>query len=282
MRIVVTGATGNVGGALVRTLAADGAQVTATSRNITASDVPDGVRHVRSDLTDADGLRPVLDGADALFFQNGGGSAHLIDPHAVLDAAKAGGVRRVVLLSSLGVATRPDSASHGVVTKAIEDAVRDSGLDWTILRPGGFNSNTYAWIESVRASRTVAAPFGDVGLPTIDPSDIAAVGASALRQDGHTGQVYELTGPALVTPRQQAEALAEALGEPVRFVELTREQALEHMLRFMPEPVAETTLSILGEPNEAELRVSPDVERVLGRAPRAYADWARDNAPAFR
>ncbi|MFC5180187.1 NAD(P)H-binding protein [Actinomadura harenae] len=280
--IVVTGATGNVGGALVRTLAADGERVTATSRNISAQDVPDGVRHVRADLTDADALRSVLDGADALFLQNGGASAHLIDPRAVLDAAKAGGVRRVVLLSSQGVVTRPDSASHGVVAKAIEDAVRDSGLDWTILRPGGFASNTYAWIESVRASRTVAAPFGDVGLPVIDPSDIAAVGASVLREDGHAGRVYELTGPALVTPRRQAEALGDALGEPVRFVDLTREQALEHMLAFMPEPVAETTLSILGEPTEAELRLSPDVERVLGRAPRAYADWARDNAPAFR
>lgn len=280
--IVVTGATGNVGGALVRMLAADGERVTATSRNISASDVPDGVDHRRADLTDLDGLRPVLDGADALFLQNGGASAHLIDPHDILDAAKAGGVRRVVLLSSQGVATRPDSASHGVVAKTIEDAVRDSGLDWTILRPGGFDSNAYAWIESVRTSRTVAAPFGDVGIPIIDPSDIAAVGASALREDGHAGRVYELTGPALVTPRRQAAAIADALGEPVRFVDLTREQALAHMVAFMPEPVAETTLTILGDPNERELRISPDVQNVLGRAPRTFADWAERNAAAFR
>ncbi|MEV4259544.1 NAD(P)H-binding protein, partial [Spirillospora sp. NPDC049652] len=242
----------------------------------------DGVQHHRADLTDADSLRPVLDGADALFFQNGGMSAHLIDPHAVLDAAKAGGVRRVVLLSSQGVATRPDSASHGVVAGRIEDAVRGSGLDWTILRPGGFASNAYAWAESVRASRTVAAPFGDVGLPAVDPSDIAAVGAAALRGDGHAGRIYELTGPAPVTPRQQARAIGDALGEPVGFVELTRDQAREHMLRFMPEPVVETTLSILGEPTEAERRVSPDVENVLGRPARTFAEWARRNAPAFR
>ncbi|RFU41827.1 NAD-dependent epimerase/dehydratase family protein [Actinomadura logoneensis] len=280
--IVVTGATGNVGGALVRMLAADGGRVTATSRNISASDVPDGVRHVRADLTDADGLRPVLDGADALFLQNGGPSAHLIDPHALLDAAKAGGVRRVVLLSTLGVATRPDSVSHGVVAGAIEDAVRASGLDWTILRPGNLASNAYAWAESVRAHRTVAAPFGDVGLPAVDPSDIAVVGAAALRADGHAGRTYELTGPAPVTPRRQAEAIGDAIGEPVRFVELTREEARAHMRAFMPEPVIETTLSILGEPTERERRVSPDVEDVLGRAPRTFADWAREHAPAFR
>ncbi|MCO5993129.1 Rossmann-fold NAD(P)-binding domain-containing protein [Actinoallomurus rhizosphaericola] len=155
-------------------------------------------------------------------------------------------------------------------------------MDWTILRPGGFNSNTYAWAESVRTRRAVAAPFGDVGLPTIDPADIAEVAAAALREDGHAGQVYELTGPALVTPRQQAEAIGDALGESVGFIEQTRDEALAQMLGFMPEPVAETTLAILGEPTPGERRVSPDVERVLGRAPRTFADWARRNVAAFR
>lgn len=187
-----------------------------------------------------------------------------------------------MLLSSQGVATRPQSASHGDVGRSIEDAVRQSGLDWTILRPGGFNSNTYAWAESVRAQRTVAAPFGDVGLPTIDPADVAEVAAATLREDGHAGRIYELTGPALTTPRQQAEALGDALGEPIRFAELTRDEARAQMLRFMPEPVVETTLAILGEPTPAEQRVSPDVERVLGRAPRTFADWARRNTAAFR
>ncbi len=107
--------------------------------------------------------------------------------------AEAAGVRRVVLLSS-GVVTRPESPSHGGVMRAIEDAVRESGLAWTILRPGGFASNAYAWAESVRAERTVAAPFGDVAIPVVDPADIAEVAAMALRKDEHAGQVYELTG----------------------------------------------------------------------------------------
>ncbi|GAA3154660.1 NAD(P)H-binding protein [Planomonospora alba] len=279
--IVVTGATGNVGRPLVRALAAGGGQVTATSRGISAADVPEGVGHRRADLADAGSLRPVLDGADALFLQSGG-AAHALDPRAILDAAEAGGVRRVVLLSSQGVATRPQSASHGLLMRSIEDAVRQSGMEWTILRPGGFASNTYAWAEAVRTTRTVTAPFGDVGLPAVDPVDIAEVAAAALREDGHGGQVYELTGPAPVTPRQQAEAIGEALGEPVRFVEQTPDQARAQMLRFMPEPVVETTLAILGTPTPAERRVSPDVERVLGRAPHAYTAWARRNAAAFR
>jgi uncharacterized protein YbjT (DUF2867 family) len=279
--IVVTGATGNVGRPLVQALAAAGQHVTAVSRGISDAAVPDGVRHRQADLTDPESLRPILDGADALFLHDGGASAQALSPREVLDIAKAGGVGRIVLLSSIGVATRPQSASHGGMMRTIEDAVRQSGLDWTILRPGAFNSNAYAWAETVRAQRAVAAPFGDVGLPTIDPADIAEVAAAALHEDGHAGQVYELTGPALTTPRQGAEAIGDALGEPIRFIEQTRDEAHAQMLQFMPEPVVETTLAILGEPTPAEQRISPDVEQVLGRPPRTFAEWAVRNIAAF-
>ncbi|MEU6350352.1 NAD(P)H-binding protein [Streptomyces sp. NPDC047072] len=279
---VVTGATGNVGRPLVRALAEAGERVTAVSRGPAPADLPQGTGHARADLAVPQTLRPALDGAETLFLHDGGAGGHGLDLRAVLDVARTAGVRRVVLLSSQGVATRPESPSHGVVMRATEDAVRESGLAWTILRPGGFASNAYAWADSVRAERTVAAPFGDVGLPVIDPADIAEVAAVALRKDEHTGRVYELNGPEVVTPRQQAEAIGAALGEPVRFVELTREQAYARMTTFMPEPVVEATLAVLGEPTPAELRLSPDVERVLGRAPRPFTEWADRNIAAFR
>ncbi|MGW1787106.1 SDR family oxidoreductase [Streptomyces sp. NPDC002143] len=280
--IVVMGATGNVGRPLVQALAAAGEQVTAVSRGVSDAAAPHGVRHRQADLTDPESLGPVLDGADALFLHDGGAGAHLLSPRDILDVVKACGVERIVLLSSIGVATRPQSASHGGMMRAIEDAVRQSGMDWTILRPGGFNSNAYAWVESVRAQRTVAAPFGDVGLPTIDPADIAEVAATALREDGHAGRFYELTGPALSTPRQRAEAIGDALGEPIRFIEQTRDEAHAQMLRFMPELVVETTLDAIGAPNPAEQRISPAVEQVLGRPPRAFADWVQRHIAAFR
>ncbi|MFI9576746.1 NAD(P)H-binding protein [Microbispora rosea] len=270
--IVVTGASGNVGGQVVALLAAAGERVTAVSRR--TAELPEGVRQVRADLDDPAGLKDAFDGTDALFLLVAGQN-----PQAILDGAMAGGVRRVVLLSSQGAGTRPDFYRHPA---AFEDAVRRSGLEWTILRPGGFHSNAYAWAESVRGGRSAAAPFGDVGLPTIDPADIAEVAAAVLREDGHAGRVYELTGPAPTTPRERVAAIGAALGTPVRFAEQTREEARAQMLQFMPEQVVEGTLAILGKPTDAERRVSPDVERVLGRAPRSFADWAVRNAAAFR
>jgi uncharacterized protein YbjT (DUF2867 family) len=274
--IVVTGATGNVGRPLVQALSTAGAQVTAVSRRITADDVPAGVEVRQADLAGSESLKPVLDGAEALFvvtssdFMAMGG-----DLKHVLDDSLAVGVRRVVLLSSQGVGT-------GRHPSVFEDAVKQSGLEWTVLRPAGFDSNTLQWAGSVRAQRVVAAPFGDVPLPAIDPADIAAAGAAALLETGHLGNTYELTGPAPITPRQQVAALAEELGEPIRFIEQTRAEAREQMVQFMPEQVADATLDILGAPNAAELPVSPDVQRILGRPAGTYADWAARNIAVFK
>ncbi|MGW7687839.1 NAD(P)H-binding protein [Streptomyces asiaticus] len=280
--IVVTGATGNVGRPLVETLAASGERVTAVSRRPTGTELPEGVRHHRADLADPGSLRPALEGSDALFLLIAGESpAGTAGTGGLLDTARSAGVRRVVLLSSQAAGTRPDAVSHAPM-RAFEETVRRSGLDWTVLRPGGFASNAFAWAESVREERVIAAPFAEVGLPVVDPADIAEVAAVALREPGHAGRTYELTGPAPISPRGQADAIAHALGEPLRFTELSREQARAQMLRFMPEPVADGTLDILGEPTADERRVSPDVERVLGRPPRAFADWAPRNIAAFR
>ncbi|WP_314614058.1 SDR family oxidoreductase [Streptomyces stackebrandtii] len=270
--IVVTGATGNVGKELVRILVGAGERVTAVSRH--PAQLPDGVRHMEANLADPPSLAAALEGAEALFLLVAGE-----DPEGILGLAKAAGVRRVVLLSSQGAGTRPEVYRHPV---AFEDAVRGSGLDWTILRSGGLNSNAFAWAGSIRTERTAAAPFGDVGLPTVDPADVAEVAAVVLREAGHAGSTYDLTGPAPVTPRERAEAIGEALGSPVRFIEQTRAEARAQMLSFMPEPVVEGTLAILGEPLPAEQETSPAVERILGRAPRAFADWAARTAPAFQ
>ncbi|MEV8419488.1 SDR family oxidoreductase [Streptomyces niveus] len=278
--IVVTGATGNIGRPLTQALAEAGEQVTAVSRHTAA--VPDGVRHVVADLAEPAGLRPALDGAKSLFLLLSGDlHATGAAPADIIGEAASAGVRRVVLLSTLGVVTRPFGQTR-MAMRALEDTLRESGLEWAILRPGGFASNALWWAESVRARQVVAAPFGDIGVPVIDPADIAAVAAACLLEDRHTGGAYELTGPEVITPRGQTEAIAAALGTPVRFHQLTREEAKAAMSRSMPAELADDTLDILGSPSPAESRVSPDVERILGRAPRPFADWAARHVAAFR
>lgn len=278
--IVVTGATGNVGRPLTQALAEAGEQVTAVSRHAAA--VPDGVRHVAADLADLTSLTPVLDGAKALFLLLSGDlHAPGARPTDIIDLAAASGVRRIVLLSSQGVATRPLGPTR-IAMRAVEDALRESGPDWAVLRPGGFASNALAWAESIRTQGTVAAPFGDVGVPVVDPVDIAEVAAACLLDERHTGGVFELTGPEVITPRQQAEAIAAALGSPVRFHELTREEARAAMTQVVPPELADDTLDIIAAPNPAELGISPDVERVLGRAPSPFSDWVTRSMAAFR
>ncbi|MGY5008583.1 SDR family oxidoreductase [Streptomyces sp. 900105755] len=297
--ITVTGATGNIGRTLVDLLTEAGEEVVAVSRRprhprqASAAAAPgvSAVRWAEGHVGDTASMRAPLTGASALFIVLGGElNAFGEDPKLLLRAAADAGVERVVLVSSQVSATRPEAPSHARL-REFEAAVRASGLDSTILRPGGFASNALAWADTIRAKRTVFAPFADVALPVVDPADIAAVAAAALRAGGiggaggaggQGGRVYELTGPEPVSPRQQAAVISAALGEEVTFVELSREEAHAAMARFMPEEAVEGTLDVLGAPLPAESRVSTDVATVLGRPAGGFAGWVGRNLPAFR
>ncbi|AJF69252.1 NAD(P)H-binding protein [Streptomyces vietnamensis] len=276
--IVVTGATGNVGRPLVELLAAAGEEVTAVSRR-PAEGLPAGVTHRQGDLADVDGLKGLFEGAEAVYLLVAGLGDEL-RPREIVAAAVACGVRRIVFQSSQLVGTRTGSVSHEIL-RAFETAVRESGVEWTVLRPGGFASNAFLWAEPVRSARTVTAPFADVALPVVDPADIAEVAAAALRDPAHAGRTYVLTGPVAVSPREQVRALAGALGAPVEFVAQSASEARAQLVRFLPEEAVDGMLSVMGEPRANERRVSPDVERVLGRAPRPFSAWAERNALAF-
>lgn len=280
--IVVTGATGNIGRTLVPLLAEAGEDVVAVSRRPQPEGLPAGVRHAQADVGNSASMRPVLDGADAFFLLLGGElNGHGESPNALLNTVLDAGVKRIVLVSSQINSTRPEALSHTRL-RDFEAAVRASGADFTILRPGGFASNAFAWAESVRTKGTIFAPFGDVALPVIDPADIAAVAAAALHEEGHAGRTYELTGPEALSPRQQAAVISRALGEEVAFVELSREEAHAHMAQFMPEEVIGGTLDVLGVPLPAEQTISPDVENVLGRPAGPFDEWVARNLPAFQ
>jgi uncharacterized protein YbjT (DUF2867 family) len=219
--ILVTGATGNIGRHLVRDLAASGGAgpVRALSRDPARAAFPAGVEAVAGDLARAadGGLATALSGVRSLFLVAG-----LAPEEPVLAAARDAGVGHVVLVSSLTVETHP-RLWPARANAAVEERVRDSGLAWTILRPTQFASNALWWADAIRAHGTVRAPYGDVGLPTVHPADIAAVARAALLDPaGHAGRTYPVTGPERVTPRQQTAALAAALGRDLAFHEEPR------------------------------------------------------------
>jgi uncharacterized protein YbjT (DUF2867 family) len=274
--IAVTGVTGQVGSAVAARLAAEGHSVVGIGRTVDSPAVAGaGYRGRVADLDDPQTFAVAVRGADVLFLLATG--SH---PAELVASATAEGVHHIVVLSSQGAGTRPDAYPGAA---AFESAVRGSGAGWTILRPSGYASNTFGWAAGVRENRTVFAPFGDVALPVIDPADIAATAAAVLAApDVHAGAVYELTGPAAVTPREQALAIADAIGVPLDFVELSRDEALRAMSLVMPAAVAEATLGILGDPSERERTPSPDVERLLLRPAASFAEWTTRNVGAFR
>lgn len=280
--IVVTGSTGNIGRTLVHLLAARGEEVTGITRESVPAPIAGVAHRTGLDTSTVEGMRTAIAGADALFLMLGGAQNAIgDDPAALVAAAVDAGVKRIVLNSSQASATRPTAMSHERLRR-FEAAVRESGVDWTILRPGNFASNAFAWVESVRTQRTVYAPFGDVALPAVDPADIAAMAAVALLEDGHAGRAYTVTGPVAVTPREQVAALSRVLGEEVAFVELAREQALEAMSAFMPPEIAAGTLDIIGAPVAEETAISADVETLLGRPAGDFAGWVERHVEAFR
>ncbi|MGE3676273.1 MAG: NmrA family NAD(P)-binding protein [Polyangiaceae bacterium] len=274
--IMVTGATGNVGGALLRALISAGHSPVALTRH--APEPGSGVMHRPFDYTSQAGYERAFSGAKSAFIMTPPGqpleASHLT---AALARAK---VEHVVLLSSQGAATRPESPAHAGL-RTLEAALQSASIATTVLRPGGFASNSFAWIPTVRARAMVTAPFADVALPIVDPLDIAEVAATTLLNGEHRGSELTLTGPALISPRQQTAELGQAMGRQLTFQELTHAEASALMGQFMPSPIVEGTLDILGAPNAAELRISTDIERVLGKPARPYGEWATRNRHAF-
>ncbi|GAA4227701.1 NAD(P)H-binding protein [Actinomadura meridiana] len=275
--ILVSGATGNVGGELLRHLRAEGVAVRALTRDPARAALPADVDVdvVKGDFGSPQSLAKPFSGVDAVFLMRSGNET------AVLEEAAAAGVRRVVLLSTLAVESRPESLI-GRMHRDAEQAIEKSGLEWTFLRPGQFATNTRAWKAQLAVGDVVRTPFARVALPTIHPGDIATVAHVALTEDGHAGESYTLTGPEPITPVHQVETIGRAIGRTLRHEEITAESAEREMSAHMPAEIVAATLEFIGSPNEMETRVVPAVETVTGKPARTFAEWARDNADLFR
>ena len=229
------------------------------------------------DLNDPASLRSALDGADGLFLLPG-----YADMPGVLAEARAAGVRRVVQLSGMSAGSGDTSNAITAYMASSEQAARESGLQWTIMRPAMFMSNTFQWLPQLRSGDVVRAPFGQVRAAVTDPADIAAVGALALTTPGHEGRVYELSGPQALTPGERAAILGQTLGRDLRFEAQSDEEARAEMTATTPARYVDAFFDFYVGGSLDESKVLPTVQELTGRPPGPFSQWAVAHAGAFR
>ena len=274
--IVVTGATGNVGGELVAALRARGQPVQAVVRDPRRVSLPTGVEVVPGDLELPESLTSALAGARAVFLLGGWG-----DMAGLMRRIARAGVRQVVLLSSRCVVGGKADNPITHMWLDSEAAVRESGVDWTILRPSSFHANALRWLPQLREGDLVQAPWPQVAVASIDPADIAAVAAIALTEPGYEQTELALSGPEPLTPGQQIAILADVLGRPLRYEPLSDEAARARMATDTPAPFIEAFFRFYTNGEFNDSNVLDTVERITHRTPRTFADWARRHVQAF-
>jgi uncharacterized protein YbjT (DUF2867 family) len=274
--ILVTGATGNVGGAVIRALLEHGKQVRALVRTETAA-LPDEAQRAVGDLNEPDSVAPALAGVEGVFLLSG-----YRGMPGLLERTRAAGVERVVLLSGgAAVASKLDNPISRYMIDS-EEAVQRSGVAWTILRPSAFMSNALRWVPQLKAGDAVTAPFARVANAVIDPDDIGSVAFEALTSNDHAGSAYRLTGPESLLPADQVRVLGTALGRDLRLEAQSDEDARSEMSANMPVEYVEAFFSFYVHGTLDESRVLPTVEEITGQPPQTFEQWARRHADAFR
>ncbi|GIH15681.1 NAD(P)H-binding protein [Rugosimonospora africana] len=277
--ILITGATGNVGREAITQLLDERLSVMAVSREPSTSALPGGAEVVRADPSRPRTLEAALDGVEAILLSPraaGGAVAEL------LALAGRQGVKRVVLLSAVTVQYPAGYQRFADEFRAVEQIVRDSGLDWTILRCADFASNTLAWAGQIRSTGTIRGAYPNAASSTIHERDIAAVAVRALTDPVHGGQAYALTGPQSLSQLDKVRAIGRAIGEDLSFVELPADQVRQGMLAAgLPEDVPDRLLGSLADYAFTPGPSTDTVQRLLGRPALTFASWAAEHAAAF-
>jgi uncharacterized protein YbjT (DUF2867 family) len=275
--ILVVGATGNVGGELVRVLAEAAQPVRAVIRGARSSSLPRESEAVTADLNDPASLRPALKDASGVFLLPG-----YADMPGILAEARRAGVSRVVQLSGMSAGSGDMSNAITAYMAASEQAAAESDLAWTILRPAAFMSNAFQWIPQLRAGDVVRAPFAQVRAAMTDPADIAAVAALALTAPGHEGRIYELSGPQALTPEDRVAILGRVLGRDLEFQAQGDDEARAEMSATTPARYVDAFFNFYADGALDESKVLPTVRTLTGRPPRTFEQWATEHAAAFR
>ena len=282
-RILVTGATGTVGSELVRLLTEAGAEVKAgTRRPAHAVALADsGVEVVELDYRQPATFDAAVEWADRVFLQ-----PPPFDPDAhetlvpLLDWAVQARTGHVVTLSAMGMEVRDD-----LPIRRLERHIEASGVDYTFLRPNFFMQNFGRGFlgERIRTSGSFAMPVADARVSVVDGRDVAAVAAACLTAGGHAGRAYTLTGSEALTHSEIADLIGSAVGKPVEFETASDEDMLGWLTDAGWRGDVAGVVIALYQSVRAGVRadVTGDVEAVLGRAPKSFADFAREQAGSW-
>jgi uncharacterized protein YbjT (DUF2867 family) len=270
--ILITGATGTIGSHVVRLLTERGVPHSAMSR--TAPNT------VHADFTDPASLAAAVSGVDTIFLVTVPPVPTSAHDLALLTAAQTAGVRKIVKLSSIGAGTRHEGAVVGAWHQDAEQAIEDSGLAWTMLRPPSFASNFLGYRDLIAGNDPIPNMLGSAQQAVVDPRDVSAVAVAALLDDTHNGQRYDLTGPELLTFADQAAILERVLNHPVKTTDADARSTLS--ATGMPEEaVAAVATGVTWARASGAAYVTDHVSRILGRPARTFEQWARDHREYF-
>lgn len=271
MNILVTGATGQVGRHLIDQLLGSGHNVRALTRSPARAVLPTGADAVAGDLTDTASLEAAFAEMDAVHLITFGGDdgEELTNGEEIVHLAERAGIRRATVLG-------------GWSSTDVEEALKASSISWTILQPAEFMGNALELVPEIRARHTVSMLAGYPSA-VVHEADIAGVAAVALTTEGHAGKTYPLTGPEALTPAERTSLLAEAIGEPIGFVQLSEDAERERLRSYgYDEDFVEFGIQLATNTPEGAGTVLRTVEEVTGHPARTFTQWAHQHADQFR
>jgi uncharacterized protein YbjT (DUF2867 family) len=282
--ILVTGATGNVGGTIVNLLNDRGESVKAAVRTKAKAESlsQKGITLVFCDYQQPETFAAACEGVERVFLLLLSLAAPPKKVMALVDIANQSGVRHIVSLSGMSA-----GYDQSLPAYQVEQHIKQSGMGYTLLRPNWFMQNFHTSLslrESIQSKRTFTVPTGNAMISYIDIRDIAAVATTALTEEGHNHQEYTLTGGQNLDHTTIAAVLSQAIGETVTFVDQTDEEmrmVLQH--EGMPVQGIEIMSKLYQSVRDGRSAVlSPDVSNVLGREPISFQQYARDYAKLWK
>jgi uncharacterized protein YbjT (DUF2867 family) len=289
--VLVIGATGTIGKEMVAELARlGGANIVAGSRDVARAREQfqgSAVRVAELDPDRPETLPQALQGVDTVIQVSPMSPAMAPQARSLAEAARQAGVRHLVRSSLMG-SGEPEPITEAVWHGEADQAIADSGLPFTLLRPNQYFQNflTPRNLQTVRTQGALYMPFGTCRVSYIDTRDIAEIAARVALAPGteHQGKAYVLTGAEAPTMAEVAQTLGDVLGKPVSYTAVEPEKTRQALLGAgMPALIVDAMLGWFAycRAGRAE-RVLEDAQRLLGRKPRSLRQFAQDHVSLWR